>query len=120
MNDRSVKVAHLVFAVLFLGTALAWLLVATGVLSARAVPYLVPGVLVAAGLLGLVAVVAGARRHDRDRHLDRGTVEDPPADDVPLLPDPLDELDELDDLDGVEHTAPLTHDPRTTDPKDDR
>ncbi|WP_030485158.1 hypothetical protein [Nocardioides aequoreus] len=113
MNDRSVKVPHLVFAVLFLGTALVWLLVATGVLSALAVPYLVPGVLVAAGLLGLVAVVAGARRRDHDRHLGHGTVEDQPADDEPALRDRLDELDDL------EPTAPLTR-PLTTDPKDDR
>ncbi len=109
MNDRSVKVAHLVFALLFLGTSLVWLLVATGTLSALALPYLVPGVLVAAGLLGLVAVVAGARRRD----LARVTVEEP-TDDEPHLVDPLEELDDL------EHTAPLTRDPHTPNPEDDR
>lgn len=120
--ERTVKVAHLVFGLLFLGVAGTWLLVMTGTLQTGHLAYVLPALLVAAGVLGLVAVATGARRRDRAH----GTVEAPAREpDEPTLrdePHPLDahqqqdELDELDEPDDLEHTAPLT--PTTKD--DDR
>ena len=105
---RPVKVAHLVMALLFLGVVALWALVASAAVGADQVALLVPGVLVAAGVLGLLASVLSARnRASRPR-----------PDPLPPLPEPRDRRDDRhgdpdgdlhDDLhDDLEHTAPLT------------
>lgn len=60
--DTSVKVPHLVLGLLFLGAAATWALLATGVVDADALPYLGPGLLVAAGVIGLAVSLATGRR----------------------------------------------------------
>jgi hypothetical protein len=63
-TDRSVKVPHLVFGLLFLGFAGLWAMGESGVISgARAAVY-APAVLILAGVVGLVASLASghARR----------------------------------------------------------
>ena len=52
---RTVKVAHLVFGVAFVGIAALWALGTRGDISAGDVPVLVPVVLICAGAVGLVA-----------------------------------------------------------------
>jgi hypothetical protein len=59
--DHSVKVAHLVFALLFLGVATVWALVASDTIDADTVPLIGPAVLIAAGVVGLAASLANAR-----------------------------------------------------------
>ena len=59
--DHSVKVTHLVFGLLFLGIAGVWALVAGGVITAGRITYLGPGVLIAAGVIGLAASLASTR-----------------------------------------------------------
>lgn len=112
-NDRTVKVPHLVMALLFLGAVAVWALVASDAVGADQVPFLVPGVLVAAGVLGLLAsVLSGRGRRSRPAptpplHEPWGEsrYDDPETDQHDRLTDELDELDRLDDL---EHTAPVT------------
>lgn len=65
--EHGVRVPHLVFALLFLGGATAWLLVATGRLDPPDLAYLAPGVLVVAGAFGLLAMALDARPRDRTR-----------------------------------------------------
>ncbi|ROR90062.1 hypothetical protein [Nocardioides aurantiacus] len=112
---RSVKVAHLVMALLFLGVVAVWALVVSDAVDADQVAFLVPGVLVVAGVLGLLASVLSARNRARR----------PQPDPVPPLPEPhvgrdrSPDADLHDDLhddshDDLEHTAPLTP-TRTTD-----
>ena len=59
--DRSVKVVHLVFGLLFLGVAGVWALVAGDAISSEELTVLGPGVLIAAGVVGLVASLASTR-----------------------------------------------------------
>lgn len=66
--DRSVKVAHLVFGLLFLGLAGLWALVSSEVIDADSLPLIAPGVLVAAGVIGLVASLATSRNRQRRDH----------------------------------------------------
>lgn len=75
--DTSVKVPHLVLGLLFLGTAATWALLATGVVDADALPYLAPGLLVAAGIVGLAVSVVGGRRDPRSGHVDEHPVQPP-------------------------------------------
>lgn len=80
--DTSVKVPHLVLGLLFLGAAATWALLATGVVDADALPYLGPGLLVAAGVVGLaVSVLTSRRRPGTGRPSDHApfTMEDHPA-----------------------------------------
>lgn len=63
--DRSVKVPHLVFALLFLGLAGVWALVASSTVDASSLPLIGPGVLIAAGVIGLVASLASGRNRHR-------------------------------------------------------
>lgn len=94
-NDRTVKVPHLVMGLLFAGAVAVWALVATDAVGADQVAFLAPGVLVAAGVLGLLAsVLSGRHRHQRRS----GT------------PTRLDEP-----YDDLEHTAPLTPTPQHPD-----
>jgi hypothetical protein len=67
--DRTVKVPHLVFGLLFLGIAGIWALGTTGMISGERLTVLAPVVLIAAGLIGLVASLAGNR--NRNRRTDR-------------------------------------------------
>ena len=106
-QDRTVKVPHLVMALLFLGTVAVWALVAGDAIGPDEVAFLVPGVLVAAGVLGLLASLASGRNRRRRQAL-------PPTPAAPATEDrrdddPWDEPDRHDDRhDDLEHTAPLT------------
>lgn len=72
--DRSVKVAHLVFGLFFLGLVGIWTLVQTDVVTGDRLAVLGPGVLIAAGVIGLVASLANSRRSTRrDRELHDAT-----------------------------------------------
>lgn len=63
--DTSVKVAHLVFALLFLGAAGIWALVETDVITAERLTVLAPALLIAAGVIGLAASLASSRNRRR-------------------------------------------------------
>jgi hypothetical protein len=63
--DRSVKIPHLVFGLLFLGVAGIWALGTSDVLSGEKLAILGPGVLIAAGVIGLVAGLASGRNRRR-------------------------------------------------------
>ena len=63
--DTSVKVAHLVFALLFLGAAGIWALVETDVITAERLTVLAPALLIAAGVVGLAASLASSRNRRR-------------------------------------------------------
>ena len=69
--DRSVKVAHLVFALLFLGLVGIWAMARADVLTTERLAILAPAVLIAAGVIGLAASLASSgnrrRRHARPR-----------------------------------------------------
>lgn len=71
---RRVKIAHLVFGLVFCGIVTVWALAKHGILHAGDVPVLIPAVLIGAGVLGLVAAVLagsrGRRRTDRTHHTD--------------------------------------------------
>jgi hypothetical protein len=68
-TDRSVKVAHLVFALLFLGLVGIWAMARADVLTTERLAVLAPAVLIAAGVIGLAASLASSgnrrRRHTR-------------------------------------------------------
>ncbi len=59
--DRSVKIPHLVFGLLFLGVAGIWALVVTDVITEDRLPVLAPAVLIVAGVIGLAASLASTR-----------------------------------------------------------
>ncbi|MCW2867729.1 MAG: hypothetical protein JWR20_1917 [Marmoricola sp.] len=63
--DTSVKVAHLVFALLFLGAAATWVLVETHAITAERLTVLAPALLIAAGVIGLAASLASNRNRRR-------------------------------------------------------
>ena len=63
--DRSVKVPHLVFGLLFLGIAAVWALVASEAIDADRLPVLAPAVLIIAGVIGLAASLASGRNRRR-------------------------------------------------------
>lgn len=63
--DRSVKVAHLVFGLFFLGVAGIWALVQGEVITADRLTVLAPAVLIAAGVIGLAATLANSRNRQR-------------------------------------------------------
>lgn len=66
-NDTRVKVGHLVTGVVFLGLAGSWALREGGVIGDVGVGWLLPVILVAAGVIGLLAMVAGTLRRNRPR-----------------------------------------------------
>ena len=76
--DHSVKVAHLVFGLFFLGLAGIWALVAGDVITADRLEFLAPGVLIVAGVIGLAASLANNRnrRTRRVRPYDETTYDD--------------------------------------------
>ena len=57
------SVLHLVIGLIFLGVAALWALSASGAVGSDDT-WLLPGLLVVAGATGLVAALAGSRRHD--------------------------------------------------------
>ena len=57
------SVLHLVIGLVFLGVAALWALSASGAVGSDDT-WLLPGLLVVAGATGLVAALAGGRRHD--------------------------------------------------------
>jgi hypothetical protein len=61
MRTRPVSIAHLVFGLIFLGAALLWSIGAATDADAPDLAVLAPGVLVAAGAIGLVGIVINAR-----------------------------------------------------------
>ncbi len=63
--DRSVKVPHLVFGLLFLGVAGIWALGASNAISGEQLAVLGPGVLIVAGVIGLAASLANGRNRRR-------------------------------------------------------
>ena len=63
--DRSVKVPHLVFGLLFLGIAGIWALGASDMISGESLAVLGPGVLIVAGVIGLAASLANGRNRRR-------------------------------------------------------
>ncbi len=66
--DRTLKIPHLVFGLLFLGFAGLWVLGESGAVKGEYVATLGPAVLILAGLGGLVASVASSRnRRHRER-----------------------------------------------------
>jgi hypothetical protein len=67
--DRSVKITHLVFGLLFLGVAVVWALVVGDVINENDLAVLAPAVLIAAGVIGLATSLASARnrRHRETR-----------------------------------------------------
>ena len=66
--DRTLKIPHLVFGLLFLGFAGLWALGESGAISGEGVTILGPVVLVLAGVVGLAAsLAAGRNRHRRER-----------------------------------------------------
>ena len=81
--DTSVKIPHLVFGLLFLGLTSVWALVAGGAIDVDRVAVLGPALLIAAGVIGLVASVAASRNRSRGQreYLDRATGQDMDAED---------------------------------------
>jgi hypothetical protein len=67
--DRSVKVPHLVFGLLFLGIAGIWALGTSNVISGEHLAVLGPGVLIVAGVIGLAASLANGRNRRRSARL---------------------------------------------------
>jgi hypothetical protein len=66
-----VKIPHLVFGLLFLGVAGIWALGTSDVLSGEKLAILGPGVLIAAGVIGLVAGLASSRNRRRSTPFER-------------------------------------------------
>jgi hypothetical protein len=63
--NRTIRVAHLVFGLLFLGIATVWLLRTTDVIGPHDLAISGPVVLIAAGVVGLVVSLASSRRGRR-------------------------------------------------------
>ncbi len=72
-NDRSVKITHLVFGLLFLGVAVVWALVVGDVINENDLAVIAPAILIAAGVIGLATSLASARnrRNRNERPYDR-------------------------------------------------
>src|SRR5680860_650538 len=66
--DRSVKIPHLVFGLLFLGIAGVWALVLTDVITEDRLTIIAPAVLIGAGVIGLAASLASSRNRRTNHH----------------------------------------------------
>lgn len=73
---RRLKVGHLVSGIVLLGLALLWLLDAAGLMIGISWTYLVPLLLIGAGVLGLVASIVGGVRNRRAEAEARRAAED--------------------------------------------
>jgi hypothetical protein len=73
--DRSVKIPHLVFGLLFLGIAGIWALGVSDLISGERLAILGPGVLIVAGVVGLAASLANGRNRRRAASTYEPTVE---------------------------------------------
>ena len=62
MTKRPVSISHLVFGMIFLGVTALWVVGVATDAEAPDIAALVPAVLIAAGVLGLVATVVNSRR----------------------------------------------------------
>ncbi len=80
--DHSVKVTHLVFGLLFLGIAGLWALVTGDVVTADRLTYIGPGLLIAAGVIGLAASLASARNRRNRIHGENTTPDHHDGDDI--------------------------------------
>ena len=69
-TDRPLNVSYLVVGLIFLGIAGSWALHASGVVDTADVQWLIPLVLVGAGLIGLVAFTAKGLARGRDERID--------------------------------------------------
>ncbi len=94
--DRSVKVPHLVFGLLFLGIAGIWALGASDVISGESLAILGPGVLIVAGVIGLAASLANGRNRRRSA---------PPA----YAPESHETAEYTDTSDSTDTTDTTTH-----------
>ena len=96
--DRSVKITHLVFGLLFLGVAVVWALVVGDVVNEDDLAVIAPAVLIVAGVIGLGASLASGRnRRNRDTQLNPSPVDRPvdrPVDQPvePVLDDHTEEI----------------------------
>jgi hypothetical protein len=95
-TDRPLNVSYLVVGLIFLGIAGSWALHASGVVDTGDVQWLIPLVLVGAGLIGLVAFTAKGLARSRDERVD-----DEPGldlyDEAPYAPtDQTDQTDQTD------------------------
>ena len=64
-NDTRVKVGHLVTGLVFLGLAGSWALHQAGVIGDVGVGWLMPAILVAAGVIGLLVKIGRASCRER-------------------------------------------------------
>jgi hypothetical protein len=64
-RSRPVKVGYLVTGLVFVGLAGIWALSASGVVGGVTVGWLLPAILVGAGVIGLLAMLAGGTRRSR-------------------------------------------------------
>ena len=83
--DRSVKITHLVFGLLFLGVAVVWALVVGDVINENDLAVIAPAILIAAGVVGLATSLASARnrrnRNEQPYDLSYDAPVDQPVDD---------------------------------------
>ena len=89
--DRSVKIPHLVFGLLFLGIAGVWALVLTDVITEDRLTIIAPAVLIGAGVIGLAASLASSRNRRTNHH---HTSQDP-YDHAPVEPGFDDHTEEI-------------------------
>lgn len=84
-SARPVKVGYLVTGLVFIGLAGTWALSASGAVEGVTARWLFPAILVAAGVIGLLAMLASGVRRDRP---DVDTTESYETDDTAGLDDP--------------------------------
>lgn len=69
-TQRPVKVGYLVTGLVFVGLAASWALRASGTVDEMAVGWMLPAILVGAGVIGLLAMLAGGvRNRARDERI---------------------------------------------------
>jgi hypothetical protein len=108
--DRSVKIPHLVFGLLFLGGAGIWALGASNVISGERLAVLGPGVLIAAGIIGLAASLANGRNRRRST-----SAYEPMADSTSYRTDTAEDSGTPDDTGSPNTGSPNTGTPTSTD-----
>lgn len=69
--DHSVKIPHLVFGLLFIGIAVVWALVVSEVITEDRLTVIAPGILIAAGVVGLAASLASTRNRRHRNNTDQ-------------------------------------------------